>query len=78
MNEFERISEFNNHVLSAKILHPRKQDWNLFVFEINGNQTFTSQIHRVIGPMRGKLDFFIPLVFEAETEFDHKTSKLKP
>ena len=50
-------SEFNNHLLSAIILHPRKQNKNFFIFLINGNQTFISQIYRVLGPLGEKLDF---------------------
>ena len=63
------MSEFNNHLLPIT-LHPRKQNWNFFIFVINGNQTLISQIYRV--------DFFSPLGFEAKSDFGHKTSRLKP
>ena len=61
MNEFERISEFNNRLLSAITLHRRKQDWNVFIFVINSIQTFVSQIHRVVGAMEGSSIFSVPL-----------------
>ena len=34
-------------------------------------------ICRAFSPWREKLDFFSPLGFEAKSDFDHKTSKLK-
>ena len=43
------------------------------MFEIKGNQIFISQIYRPVGPMGGKLDFFIPLGFEAKTYLDHRS-----
>ena len=37
-----------------------------------------SQIYRAVGPLGEKFDFFRLLKFEAKSDFDHKTSKLKP
>ena len=48
------------------------------MFVINGNQTFISQIYRVVGHLGEKLDFFSPLGFESKSDFDHKTSNLNP
>ena len=78
MNEFKSISELNNSPLSAITSHARKQNWNFFVFVISGSQTFISQIYRVVGPSGEKLNFYRSLVFEAESDFDHKITKLKP
>ena len=78
VNEFEGISEFNDHLISAITLHRRKKKCNFFTFVINGNQAFISQIYRVIGPLPEKVIFFNSLRFEAKSDFDHKTSKLKP
>ena len=36
-----------------------------------------SQIYRVVGHLGEKLDFFSPLGFDAKSNFDHKTLKLK-
>ena len=69
------MSEFNNRLLSATTVHPRKQNWNFFIFEIDGNQTFISQIYRVVGPLGEKLEFSSPLGFEAKSNFDQKNSK---
>ena len=41
------------------------------------NQTFISPILTVLGPLGEKFNFFYPLGFEAESDFDHKTSKIK-
>ena len=38
---------------------------------------FISQIYRVVGLLEEKLDFFSPLGFEAESDFGHKTFKIK-
>ena len=55
------ILEFDNHPLSAIILHPRKQN-----------------IYRAVGCLGENLDFFSPLGFEANCNFDYKAYKLKP
>ena len=55
------ILEFDNHLLSGIILHPRKQ-----------------KIYRAVGCLGEQLDFFSPLGFEANCNFDYKTYKLKP
>ena len=47
-------------------------------YVINGNQTFISQVYRVVGPLGENLDFFRPLGLEAESDFGHKTPKLNP
>ena len=54
------ILEFDNHPLSAIILHPRKQ-----------------KIYRAVSCLGEKLDFFSPVGFEANCNFDYKTYKLK-
>ena len=48
------ILEFDNHLLSAIILHPRKQ-----------------KIYRAVSCLGEKLDFFSPLGFEANCNFDY-------
>ena len=32
---------------------------------------------KVVGPLRGKFDFFSPSGFEIQSDFDHRTSKIK-
>ena len=71
------MAEFINHLLSAISLHPRKQNWNFFIFVINDNQASIFHINRVVGPFGEKLDFFSPLGFKAKRDFGHKTSILK-
>ena len=63
MNEFEWISEFTNQLIQTITLHQRKKNWNFFVFVINDNQAFVSEIYALIGPLKEKLDFFSPLEF---------------
>ena len=72
------MTEFYNHLLSAITLHPRKQNWNFFIFVIIGNQTFIPQTRKIVGLLGEKLIFFSPLGFEAKSNFDPKTSKSKP
>ena len=78
MNESVRISELVGHFLSAINLYQRKQNWNFFIFVINGNQTFISQIYRVVCPIEEKLDFFNHLGFESKSESVHKISLSSP
>ena len=73
--KFKWISEFNYHLLSAITLHQRKQNWNFFIFVINGDQTSISQIYRFVSPLAEKLNFLVPLALEAKSDFDHRTSK---
>ena len=74
LNEYQN---FKSHLLSAITLHPRKQEVDFFIFVINGNQSFISQIHRALSPLGKSSIFFSPLGFEAKSDFDHKPSKLK-
>ena len=70
---------FKNHILSVINLHTRKQNWSFFKSVISGNQTFLSQIYRVVVSRLGqKLDFSNPLRFAPKSEFGHETSKLNP
>ena len=50
---------------------------NFYIFGINNNQTFVSKVLTVLGPLGDKFNFFNPLGFGAESDFDHKTSKIK-
>ena len=54
------MSGFNNHHHLIITLHPRKQDWNFFIFVINGNQAFTSEIYGVVGPLEKNIIFVVP------------------
>ena len=56
------ILEFDNHPLSAIILHP----------------SLKQKIYRAVGCLGEKLDFFSPLGFETNCNFDYKTYKSKP
>ena len=44
---------------------------------MNSDQTFISQIYRVVGPLGEKLDLFSPLRFKTKSYFGYKTSKIK-
>ena len=50
---------------------------NFHILEISGNQSFISQILKVVCPLGGKFDFFLPLEFEIRSTLDHKPSKIK-
>ena len=67
----------NDHLLSAKTLHLRNQNRNFLTVVIMSNQTFISQINRVVRPLGEKLDLFGPLGFETKRDCDHKTFKIK-
>ena len=71
LNEYQK-SEFDNHLISAIMLHPQQENWNFSVFVINNNQTFMSQIYRVISLLGEKLDFLSFLTFQAKSSFSKK------
>ena len=48
-----------------------------YIFGINNYRTLISQILTIFGPLGEKFDFFIFLGFEAKSDFDHKTFKIK-
>ena len=50
---------------------------NFYIFVINNNQNFVSQILTVLSAFGEKFNFFDPLGFEAKSDFDHKTTKIK-
>ena len=39
---------------------------------INNNKSVLFQILKAVGPLGGKFDFFIPLGFEIQSNFDYK------
>ena len=46
---------------------------NFYMIIISTNQSFISQIWRIVGPLGEKLDFLSPLGFEIQRSFDNKT-----
>ena len=46
-------------------------------FVISNNKSFISVNLKAVGPLGGKFDFFSPLGFEIQSEFDYRTSKIK-
>ena len=48
-----------------------------FIFGVNSNQTFISQILKFSVPSEKKVKLFNPFGFEAESDFDDKTPKIK-
>ena len=49
---------------------------NFSVFGINSNETFIPQISTFLSRLEEKFNFFNPFGFEAESELNHKASKL--
>ena len=50
---------------------------NSYILVISNNQSFISQILKVVGPLGEKLEFFSPLGFKIKSNFDLETTKLK-
>ena len=50
---------------------------NVYIFVIANMHNFTSQIFGVVGLLAENLDFISPLVFDVQTNSDHKTQKIK-
>ena len=76
------ILEFDNHPLSAIILHPRKQKVELLYICNHATVIRLSYLRfielSVAWEKSLKLDFLSPLEFEAICNFDYKTCKLNP
>ena len=50
---------------------------NLKIFAYCNNNSFITQNLNVVGPLEGKFDFFSPLGFEIQSDFDYRNTKLK-
>ena len=76
------ILEFDNHPLSAIILHPKKQKVKLLYIYNHATVIRLSYLRfielSVAWEKSLKLDVFSPLEFEANCNFDYKTFKLNP
>ena len=67
----------NQDLLSFITLYPLQQFWKFYIFVISNNQSFISQILRVVGPLGEKCEFFSPLGFKLQSNFDLETTKIK-
>ena len=79
LNEKKHHFCLSNHLLSAITLYPTQQNWECLHVRNRQYTEFhiSSQIFGVVGPLGENLDFFSPLGFDVETNFDHKTQKIK-
>ena len=80
MNEFEWISRMvcsNNIFLLAKTLQSVSKNRNVCIFVISDYHTFTSKNFRVLGLLREKSEFFIPLEIQIELDFHHTNTIIK-
>ena len=50
---------------------------NFYIFVIINNQSFISQILKVVGPLREKVELFSHLEFEIQSNLDLETTKIK-
>ena len=51
MNFISGLRGCQGCILSVIKLYLRKQNWNLLIFVISGNQTFINQIYGIVGSL---------------------------
>ena len=54
-------------------VYTKKKNWKFH----SNNQSFISQISKVMNLLREKFEFFSPLRFEIQINFDYETSKIR-
>ena len=65
------------HPLAITLFFQLSKPENFCIFAISNAKSFISQNLKVVGPLRGKFDFFSLLGFEIQYDFDHKILNLK-
>ena len=65
----------NSFRRKLKIYIQNRKHENFCIFVTSNN--FHFQNLKVVGPLGGKFDFFSPLRFEIQSDFDYRTSKIK-
>ena len=79
-NSFNRKLKIDNKMLSSFSYNLISNIANLnifFIFVVSNTKSFISRKLKVVGPLGGKFDFFNPLGFEIQSEFDYRTSTIK-
>ena len=67
----------NIHFFGSLFYVPYGKTGNLYIFGVNDNHKYVSKILTFLCPLEEKFTFFSLLGFEAKSDLDHKTLKIR-